>query len=204
MPIPAYSITVTPKGGVDFYATLTQPPNPTETFDSNRSGMMQTIPALGERARHDLLDTISTPLVIARSQTPIPLTANVWNPIIFDMVDQNFGNWYNPATGQFLAQPPVSYYYHFSIRATLSNFNFNDSAFIRIVTNGVAQRSINMFVNKLAISNLEITISKTFLVLAGEITTFEINPTIATTMLPFNYTDWPPENENFLEISQPD
>lgn len=201
MPTPPYSTPITAKGQEDYYISLIQPPYPTETFESNRSGLMQSIPALANRARQTDVQPLINPIVLGRQEHAVVVPTSTWTPIPFDMIDINYDNWYNSSLGQF--SPRIGGYYRVNLKITLSSTNFNSATYIRVLQQG-AQLGINRFDNNIGNAvPLSVYLNKYFYVYTDSYLTFEVyTAPDATTVAPFNYDDFGIENENFLEITR--
>lgn len=201
MPTPPYSITITPKGKEDYYASLIQSPYPTETFEANRNGFLQDIPALGNRARQTDVQPLINPIVLGRQEHAVVVPASTWTPIPFDMIDINYDTWYNSSLGQF--SPRVGGYYRVNLKITLTSTNFNSASYLRVLQQG-SQMGANRFDNNIGLATpISLYFNKYIYVYADSYLTFEVyTAPDATTVAPFNYTDFFIENENYLEITR--
>ena len=187
MPTPPYSLTPIFKGTYDFTVTLQQTGLPTEIYEGDKTGMMQVIPALANRARFSDLE----PIVIATLLGDVATTPATWEDIDLSagiIVNQN--NWFNG----LIFQPTIPGYYKFNIKMTAEALDPESNVQIRLLTNSVTQIALNQFFNFFTATPLNVDAYLKQLVFLNGTTDFiqfqmqtDINASILSTA--FNYLE---------------
>lgn len=198
MPTPPFTIVQHNKGISDFSIDLIQSPYPTETFEADKDGMFQVIPALAERARQSDVQPLLTPSIIAVEYASAALPPSTWTTLSFDSI-ANYGNEFTTTLNNtFTLTQVTSAYFRVNMKVVIGGLALGDTVLLRWLLNGGTAIAQNQATTS-GSAQIELFLDKKYLLYLNDYSLFQVyTKAIGATI--DGMTDV--SNDNYLEISR--
>lgn len=198
MPTPPFTIVQHNKGISDFSIDLIQSPYPTETFEADKGGMFQVIPALAERARQSDVQPLLTPSIIAVEYASAALPPSTWTTLSFDSI-ANYGNEFTTTLNNtFTLTQVTSAYFRVNMKVVIGGLALGDTVLLRWLLNGGTAIAQNQATTS-GSAQIELFLDKKYLLYLNDYSLFQVyTKAIGATI--DGMTDV--SNDNYLEISR--
>lgn len=198
MPTPPFTIVQHNKGISDFSIDLIQFPYPTETFEADKDGMFQVIPALAERARQSDVQPLLTPSIIAVEYASAALPPSTWTTLSFDSI-ANYGNEFTTTLNNtFTLTQVTSAYFRVNMKVVIGGLALGDTVLLRWLLNGGTAIAQNQATTS-GSAQIELFLDKKYLLYLNDYSLFQVyTKAIGATI--DGMTDV--SNDNYLEISR--
>lgn len=198
MPTPPFTIVQHNKGISDFSIDLIQFPYPTETFEADKDGMFQVIPALAERARQSDVQPLLTPSIIAVEYASAALPPSTWTTLSFDSI-ANYGNEFTTTLNNtFTLTQVTSAYFRVNMKVVIGGLALGDTVLLRWLLNGGTAIAQNQATTS-GSAQIELFLDKKYLLYLNDYSLFQVyTEAIGATI--DGMTDV--SNDNYLEISR--